>query len=85
MKKSSDKIVRLRGEGVELDKRTYVPFRVESKCPNCGRIVKIDLTDDYLSYPVTGEVSTLGFGHCDDECQHEWEVDVILDVTLVLA
>jgi len=60
-------------------KRFYLPVKIEANCPECGEHVVYDLNDNYLSYPD----ANVPFGHtmyC--ECEHEWEVPVILRVTM---
>lgn len=92
--KTESKITRKPG-AVAIDvKRLYLPFVVTSTCPECGEVVKHDLTSDrYLSYPSVGAVTKIGFYHTNDDddptddefFEHEWSVSVKLDVTLELA
>lgn len=77
---------RVPSDTIELGKRTYLPFVATSTCPQCGEVCEVDLTSDYLSYPVIGAATDLTFVHEVEEgpeyvC-HEWTVPVILDVTL---
>lgn len=70
-------------EGVEMDKRTHLPIKVHDDCPQCGQKNTIDLTDQYLSYPIPGKPYDLGF-YCDN-CEHEWQIKVRLKVALELV
>jgi hypothetical protein len=65
---------------MEIDvKRFYVPgFSLEDKCPNCGALVKYDLSDSYLSYPLANEPMSHSF-YCGD-CEHEWERMILLTI-----
>ena len=36
-------------------KRLYVPFKVKFNCPHCNSKLKIDLSQDYLSYPTVNK------------------------------
>jgi len=64
----------------ELDKRFYAPFVVQDKCEECGTVAKVDLEDQYLSYPIIGEPNELYF-YCR-KCEHDWRRRVVLDVTI---
>lgn len=64
----------------ELDKRFYVPFVVQDDCEECGTVAKVDLEEQYLSYPVIGQPENIYF-YCRN-CEHEWQGRVVLDVTL---
>lgn len=71
----------------ELDvKRCYLPgltIRSQcSQCPKCGAAYAADLSDQYLSYPKVGEPEGWGCYCSKDDCGHEWEVMLRLDVTL---
>jgi hypothetical protein len=59
-------------ESIELAKRTYIPGVVlHSRCPKCGRPWKLDLGDDYLSYPETGKPTRIT-AYCEGKCHEEW-------------
>lgn len=70
----------------EGDKRHYIPgVVVQDSCPECGLLAERDLGDRYLNYPQINGVSPV-FLHCPDrDCQREWEVPVIVRVTVELA
>lgn len=76
------RITRTECDGQTLEKRTYLPFKVASNCPTCGREHEIDLMSDYLSYPVLGQPEELEFA-CDSghPCVG-WVELVIVDFTL---
>lgn len=80
-------------KGAEIDvKRFYVPgVTIHTECPKCGSQKQLDLGDDYLSHPVAGSPERVGF-YCESEtegpekyCNTEWDVKVILDITVRLA
>lgn len=50
------------------------------ECPNCKAKVEDDLGDRYLTYPPAGKWFTYGL-YCQ-ECEHEWEFEIKLDITL---
>ena len=76
---------------VGMGKRVYLPIVVESVCPVCGDVRRVDLRDQYLMYPcVNGEVE-ISFVCGDDLCdgverhQHEgveWSARYVLRVRL---
>ena len=41
------------GSNVQV-KRFYFDAQLKMKCPNCGAEMKIDFSEDYLSYPEVG-------------------------------
>lgn len=62
-------------------KRLYLPFTVTQPCPACGEVCVRNLSRDPApSFPVLGEPVNL-YGYCD-KCDHEWEMPVVIDVTL---
>lgn len=77
----------LRGTGLELKKRQYLPFVITSVCPTCGIEVSQDLTRNYLSYPCQGEVRIVFYHDNADEddapyLHHEWGETLVLDIVL---
>ena len=68
---------------VELSKRFYIPFTVKTSCPKCKEKLEKDLTKDYLSYPVLGELTPLHF-FCHN-CNEDFIVTVELNMTLTLG
>lgn len=71
---------------VELDKRFYMPgYVLLSTCPKCNKKHEQDLAQNYLSYPVVGSPSLVYFCCDDDDCNHEWQVEVVVRVSLELA
>ena len=73
--------IKRKGGGGEVDvKRLYLPFEVRDACPECGEITTHDMMDKYMSYPVLGKPYNIG-GYCY-KCLHEWERQVVLDVSL---
>lgn len=66
--------------GVE-EKRFYMPgIALFDECPKCQAHTTRDFGDEYLSYPLVGDP----FEHtmyCP-KCEHEWEVRLILRVSL---
>lgn len=73
------------GSRIELDKRQNVPYRVIDNCPACGKQHTIDLSkgDHYLSCPVVGKPEEVYF--CCKKCDHEWQVMVVVKITLELV
>lgn len=63
-------------------KRFHVPYTIESNCPRCGAICKINLTHDYLPYPTVGKSEKIYFYCSVDECYTEWQENVKLTITL---
>ena len=62
-------------------KRLNLPFTVTQPCPACGEVCVRNLTRDPApSFPVLGEPVNL-YGYCG-KCYHEWELLVVIDVTL---
>lgn len=57
---------------------------LEDECPLCKSKVENDFGEDrgYLCYPTPGSPEPV-FLYCED-CDHEWEVKVVLDITLKL-
>jgi len=69
---------------IEDGKRFHIPGAVlHGKCPKCKSDVKIDFSDDYLSYPDTN--TPFAFSCYCRECSHEWKVTMQLNVELVLV
>lgn len=69
-------------------KRCYLPFDVTAPCPKCGHSHTIPLSEHYLSYPIFGKPSYVYFSCEENKCADdvtEFQVSVILDVTLTLA
>ena len=65
------------------EKRFYIPGTVlRSKCPECGEDCEQDLARHYLSYPHANEPITVTFYHEKDDDDHEWDVTVIVRVTV---
>lgn len=73
------------GKAFEIDvKRFYLPLKVTTKCPHCGREVTRNFEDYYLSYPTVNVPMDINFMHETDDGndEHEWSVRAILRVTL---
>lgn len=83
------KIEKVKGSRpIELDKRQHVPYRVIDNCPKCGKVYKVDLTpkgDHHLSCPIAGALAEVYMMCPDDACGHEWEVQVIVNITVELV
>lgn len=72
-------------QGLDGDKRQYMPYVLEWKCAGCGVDCKIDFTDDYLSYPdLTGKKPYIFSGYCG-ECDHETPIALKLSLSMELA
>ncbi len=70
-------------EKFELEiKRCHLPFTVSEPCPECGTLRTVDLRTGHLSYPKLGQPQDV-YGYCTN-CEHEWTMEVIFDVTLAL-
>lgn len=71
------------GDNFQIDvKRFYLPFIIETNCPECGELHEHDLTEYYLAYPRIARASKIYFS-C--ECEHEWSEEVVVNVTLTQA
>ena len=90
MKELNAKIKKSSQKGIEVNiKRFYIPFEVTTTCPKCGHVNTVDLNNEYLSYPILGEPDKVYFS-CynedkEDYCEEEYEVEVILNLSLKLA
>lgn len=66
-------------------KRFFVPGSIiQSTCPECGEVVRIDMAKHYLSYPTTGE-QDYTMWHSSQEgpyWEHTWEVRINLVVKI---
>jgi hypothetical protein len=70
---------------IELEKRTFIPVVLSSKCPHCGTDVSNDLADGetYLSYPKVNRPITFTFWHeCPDGEDTEWQYNIIIRMTV---
>lgn len=67
-------------KGTELNiKRLYLDGIVLYKpCPDCGTDIKIDMGEDYMSYPEVGTEEEVYY-YCD-ECDTEASCKVILTI-----
>lgn len=72
-------------EPFELNiKRFYIPgYVLTSECPKCKEVRKMDLGEQHLSYPKSGEPEALHF-YCEG-CEEEWQEHVIVRVSVELA
>ncbi len=59
-------VVLLKGK-IDLSdvKRCYVDIQYMPKCPGCGKLGTIDLSDRYISYPEVNTVICIG-AYCDN-------------------
>jgi len=62
-------------------KRFRLPCLIIAECPGCLEEKTVDLTFDYLSYPLIG--SPFDYSFCCEFCDHEWSVVLQLNVSLV--
>jgi len=61
----------------EVDvKRFYIPLEVLLNCPHCNKEKKVDLSDDYISYPTVNQAEAIE-QYCD-HCDNEFEFDLTL-------
>ena len=67
-------------------KRLYLPVVITAKCPVCGKQVKHDLKEHYLSYPAFNATETVGLMcfNDDDECC-SFSVNVAFGFTATLV
>lgn len=71
---------------IQLDKRQRIPFEIRAKCPTCGGTATLNLSDNYLSYPLVGEPTEVSL-YCYDEDGCETcctEIDVVIGFTLAV-
>lgn len=61
-------------------KRFCLPLIIRRACPKCGEECKLDLEQNYLSYPTVNKREVLNF-YCT-ECKLDFEVDSILSIFL---
>lgn len=67
------------GHGTEMKKRTYLPYFFRTNCKSCGKELRTDYTgDEYLSYPVSGEVVKIHF-YCP-KCQEDQYEEALFEV-----
>jgi hypothetical protein len=79
-----------KAKGLSLMKRCYLPITIYDNCPKCGKEIAKDLSEDYLSYPEIGRPLKVGMYHYEEgdaengskDIEHEWDVKVVLSVTL---
>ena len=58
-------------------KRFYIPLQIDTKCPNCGKEINVDLNgDDYLSYPYLNKPESV-YCYCN-ECGAEFDFEITL-------
>lgn len=71
-------------DGGELEiKRLYLEgVSVVGECPKCDAPIDRDYSCEYLSYPDIGKYFEEGF-YCET-CDHEWSVQLKLDINLSL-
>lgn len=68
-------------------KRFYLPYEIETKCPNCKNKLVRNFADEYLSYPNVGinEVN-LYCEKCDDEdkdCEFSLNIELNMEIKLI--
>ncbi len=61
-------------------KRFYVPLKITVNCPHCNEEKKIDLRDDYLSYPTLNEPEAI-YQYCE-HCENEFEFDATIRMSV---
>ena len=54
-------------------KRCYVDLQIEAVCKNCGEKMVLDLTEQYLSYPIANKKTRFDF-YCDN-CDNEFSMN----------
>jgi hypothetical protein len=66
----------------ELAKRTYLPYMIKATCPTCGGVARVDLSDDYLSYPEAGTPIQVSLRCFDAEGEETCEtfVDIVIGI-----
>lgn len=65
-------------------KRFYVPGTIiKDTCPNCKTLIENNLDDHYIYYPKFNEKINYPF-YCN-ECEHEWNVGIIITIQISLA
>ena len=80
----SVKIDKIKGNFQIDEKRVHVPFVVKFECPKCGAKGKHSLDEmDHLGFPDIN--APFDYDLYCNECDHEWSVEVILEVNLKLA
>ncbi len=64
-------------------KRLHVPVVIKDTCPKCSLPVSHDFhADRYLSYPKLNGQFRYTFCCIDESCEHEWDVAIVMRVTL---
>jgi len=60
-------------------KRCYVDILLDFKCPECNSLISLDLSDNYLSHPIIGEVMDVGL-YC-----HNCHYDFVIPLKIISA
>ncbi len=83
----NSKIAKINGtcDGQIEEKRFRLPgVAIEAECPNCQHPNINNLGgDDYLTFPWANK--PFAYYLCCRECDHEWTINVVLNISLTLA
>lgn len=64
-------------------KRLYVPITLIADCPICGKEVQCDLNDNaYLSFVTANKPTKFMMYHEADEDTHEFNVPILVKITV---
>lgn len=61
------------GEKIQGQKRQRMPFTIHWTCPVCGKKQKLNLRDNYLSYPTFGNKRVVDLYCENEECNKDLE------------
>lgn len=69
----------------DVTKRFYMPgVTIKDTCPNCGHVCQVDLGDHCIYYPTFNAPMKFSMYCCEDGCEHEWDIQIIIRVTTEL-
>ena len=63
-------------------KRQYFSCVLECNCPKCNIKVRHDFSEKYVNYPAWGKQTDVWLW-CQD-CEHEWSVPIIPEISIKL-
>lgn len=68
------------------DKRFYIPgFKLQDICPKCKTKYEKDYKENYIMYPKANSTIKDTLYCNNDNCGHEWEVKVKINVSIEIV
>lgn len=74
------KIERLEIKGCMDIEHLYLPFIITDDCKKCGIELKVNLQEEYLSFPSNGKSETINF-YCK-KCDWNHNKEIVLDINI---